>query len=386
MEKINKLGMIFEQLADELNITEDMLLKAEEAYGALGDYIKSQNEDWDVLVYPQGSFELGTVIKPLNEKEQYDVDLVVLLKSPIFNAQEIREKIKNLLMSFGRYEGKIEDKKPCVRIQYTDASQFHMDVACAKQAKSDDDAIEIARHDGNGTFYYENSNPVGYIEWFKNTMKYYQILEERMVHCAQTEIQDLKLSRIRNSLQKAVQILKRHRDIYFTNKPNADKRPASIIITTLCAMAYEEMDGMFEKGNVYLTVLNMLQQFPKYLKQDSNGEYVLKNPSDTKENFLKKWNEDEALVLAFDEWITKAKKDIITNPDEFIESDQRRFKNLLVESFGATIVERALDNYGKQVGILAESGELRYDTERGNITTQKDKGKEYSKHTYFGGN
>ena len=61
MNKISKLGMIFDKIADELNITPTMLEKAEKSYNALGDYLKEYNNEWELYMYPQGSFELGTV-------------------------------------------------------------------------------------------------------------------------------------------------------------------------------------------------------------------------------------------------------------------------------------------------------------------------------------
>lgn len=81
MRKEEKLNMIFDNLANGLNITQTMMEKAETAYHALGEHIKNTNEEWDVTIYPQGSFQLGTVIKPVNDEEQYDVDLVVLVKA-----------------------------------------------------------------------------------------------------------------------------------------------------------------------------------------------------------------------------------------------------------------------------------------------------------------
>ena len=90
MRKEEKLNMIFDNLANGLNITQTMMKKAETAYNALGEHIKNSNEEWDVVVYPQGSFQLGTVIKPVNDEEQYDVDLVVLVKTPNYDAETLR--------------------------------------------------------------------------------------------------------------------------------------------------------------------------------------------------------------------------------------------------------------------------------------------------------
>lgn len=384
MDKIKKLAMIFDSLANELNITASMLDKAETAYNALGAYIKASNEDWDVAIYPQGSFELGTVIKPLTEEEQYDVDLIIHVKHPSFNAEQLRNAVMELLLKHGRYDGKVENKKPCIRIQYAESSQFHMDIASAIDSFSNDESIQIARFDGISSYYYDISNPIGYIKWFKSTMQYEEFRKAQAVFEAQTVVQELKLSRIRTPLQKAVQILKRHRDIYFMNRNDSDNRPSSIIVTTLCAMAYADTFGTYEKENTYLTILNMLNRIPHYLNRNEAGEFYLVNPSNPEENFLKKWNENDALVLAFREWSAKAKMDIITNPDRFIDNDQSSLRTNLLESFGKRDMEKALDIYGKQIGDLADSGKLYYAAKGGNVTLNEQEGKAYNKHTYYG--
>ena len=215
-------------------------------------------------------------------------------------------------------------------------------------------------------------------------MRYEEFRKAQAVFEAQTVVQELKLSRIRTPLQKAVQILKRHRDIYFMNRNDSDNRPSSIIVTTLCAMAYADTFGTYEKENTYLTILNMLNRIPHYLNRNEAGEFYLVNPSNPEENFLKKWNENDALVLAFREWSAKAKMDIITNPDRFIDNDQSSLRTNLLESFGKRDMEKALDIYGKQIGDLADSGKLYYAAKGGNVTLNEQEGKAYNKHTYYG--
>ena len=388
MKKEEKLNMIFDNLADGLNITQTMMKKAETAYNSLGNYIRSINEEWDVNVYPQGSFQLGTVIKPVNNEEQYDVDLVVLVKDPHYNAETLRREVLQVLESYGRYKGKIENKKPCIRIQYADSAQFHMDIASAQESEvSNDTSINIARFDGNESYFYEISNPKGYIEWFKKTMQFEELQKcQRVLYeKCQTEVEELELSKMRTPLQKAIQILKRHRDIFFANRADADDRPSSIIITTLCAMVYEDLLGKYEKDNIYLTVMNMLKNFSIYLKKNEDGEYYLENPSNPKENFLKKWCDNPKLVTAFEQWIIKAKADIIDNPESFIENKPQELRKSLYESFGQRDTDIALDNYGKQIGRYAQNGQLKYDVTDANIVLFEKEGKSYNKHTYFGG-
>ena len=129
----------------------------------------------------------------------------------------------------------------------------------------------------------------------------------------------------------------------------------------------------------------MLNKFSKYIEKNSDGEYVLTNPSNAEENFLKKWNDDTSLVKAFTDWVSKAKKDLVDSPYAFIEDDVKKFRDVLNESFGAAVTSRALESYGEKIGHLAESGEMRYNKENHTITLKKDKGNSYNKHTYFGG-
>lgn len=388
MTKGQKLNMIFDSLADGLNITQTMLQKAEKAYNALGEHIKDVNQEWNVSIYPQGSFQLGTVIKPVNDEEQYDVDLVVLVKTPQCDAEYLRNEIYKMLESHGRYEGKIENKKPCIRIQYADSSQFHMDIASAQDLDTSvDDSINIARFDGDSSYFYEVSNPKGYIDWFKQTMQFDELQKSQkaMYEKKQTEVEKIELSKLRTPLQKAIQILKRHRDIFFMDKDNSDDKPSSIIITTLCAMAYKDTYGQYEKNNIYLTVINMLDRFPIYVKKNEAGCYYLENPSNPKENFLKKWDDNPNLVAAFEQWITKARRDIVTEPENFIEGNPQKLRKVLYESFGQRDADIALENYGNKMGEYAQSGRLRYDSDSANIVLGVENGKSYKQHTYFGG-
>ena len=84
------------------------------------------------------------------------------------------------------------------------------------------------------------SNPDGYAIWFANRCR------ERVskTQLLTEEIVPLKsYNPNKTPLQRIVQILKRHRDIMFQGD---DKKPISIIITTLAAQAYNGESNIIE--------------------------------------------------------------------------------------------------------------------------------------------
>ena len=387
----HRLGIIYRELANELNISDTLYERALSAYDALSDHIKAHNDSWDVEVFPQGSFELGTVIRPVNDEDEYDVDMVVLIKVPVFtDPKELRDVIKGFLEQHGRYEGNIEEKKQCLRIVYSESAQFHMDVVCAKPI-IDDNIIDVAKkQECSATYMYSESNPKGYINWFKETMNYSRLLleakQKRDGVFANTEVQELSLSKLRTPLQQAVQILKRHRDIYF--KDRLDDRPSSIIITTLCAKSYEH-DKMYDwsHDNVYTVIKRMLELVPCFIETDDNGDYVLKNPSLESENFLYKWKSNKDLERNFREWIRKATVDIVENPERFLPRDPEKAGELLRESFGSYAMGKALKRFGEHIGNINTKGEILIDKHTRDISsnTSATSTVHPKKNTFYGG-
>jgi hypothetical protein len=85
---------------------------------------------------------------------------------------------------------------------------------------------------------------------------------------------------VKTTLQRTVQALKRHRDIYFADKP--EDRPASIIITTLAARAYPGA------GSLYEVLLHVTRTMPSLVEQ-CDGVWWVENPVQPDENFAHRW-------------------------------------------------------------------------------------------------
>lgn len=67
--------------------------KAERSYRAVGQWLGDCDVNSDVKIMPQGSFYLGTVIRPVSDADEYDIDLVCLLKNAMEKARQRSRKL-----------------------------------------------------------------------------------------------------------------------------------------------------------------------------------------------------------------------------------------------------------------------------------------------------
>ena len=314
----SELNSLYERVIKTIDISNEMFDVAEKAYKELGDWIDAKTPTYKIEIYPQGSFALGTVIKPICDSEDYDLDLVCEFASQYgLSAEKLKcDVVKPLLERYKKIKGKILNKKRCWHVEYEDLPNFHMDIIPAVHRKLAKDYVDITDHDEDKDQYdYIGSNPLGYIEWFnkrKETRR--KILLEQYCNenghriTCQADVAKLKEYNFKTPLQKAIQLLKRHRDIMYEDDTN-NLKPISIIITTLAAQLYNDED------NVVDALTNILNKIEPHLKSKMvGGVYHVDNPSYTGldvENFADKWAEHPERKDAFFSWIRKAKADLI---------------------------------------------------------------------------
>jgi hypothetical protein len=334
-----------EDLAEELSVPEGRYEQAERSYKALGEWLHrdaSTVRQFDPKVYVQGSFRLGTTIRPLNETEEYDVDSVCEFQK--LNKTSLTQKqLKHLLgveiEAYRRAKNMtklLREGRRCWVLDYAEDAQFHMDVVpAAPNAHSARILLEtrgldakwtqtaIAITDNEGPLYaavtddWPRSNPKGYSEWFKSRMAAVFERRRRLVaEAKRAKVEDIPDYKVRTPLQAAVMILKRHRDHSFESRK--DVRPISVIITTLAARAY---NGEETIGQALTAILLGLDKHILW----HNNRYWIPNPTDPLENFADKWSEYPERATAFSQWLGKARA-------EFAEVARSHDKKLITET------------------------------------------------------
>ena len=342
-EQINEL---YEIIADELNISDSVFESAKKSYKALGEYLEN-NIEYPVEVYPQGSMNLGTIIKPISEDDDYDLDAVCKIHNNFSSPKELKELVGNTLRKSERYKKMLaKEGKRCWTLNYSEDSHFHMDILPSIPYVEADKSIKIT-HKENGTYKYIISNPEAYADWFDKL----QESERRNLYKKRSQqfsnnVEDLRKFGIRTTLQKTVQLLKRHRDMQYVNATDKerDSKPISIIITTLVGKMYTGNESIVDLITKFCT------SYEKYIEKDSNGNYVILNPVNPNENFADKWNIYPERKEAFFRWVKNLNHDLITN-NFMIFEDIIEKTDYLKKVFGNKVIT---DAFEKRNSMMSE--------------------------------
>lgn len=331
--KIEELNKLFLSVAESLDITETQFNNLKRSYDAVGKYLEDDPvfKEYHPVVTPQGSLRLGTIIQPITEDGDIDVDLVYRLigKHPCWTQKYIKQKVGDRLKGHGTYCAMLdkEEGRRCWTLLYRQNSddakeRYHMDIL---PSVSDNEYNQRFENIRNQTYSsntidqiairitdkldekYERStdinewlksNPDGYAMWFahrcKSTIEKRENLFEAVMPMG-------KYVKEKTILQRIVQILKRHRDIMF--KDDEDK-PISIIITTLAARAYNGESSLLEG------LVKVISTMESFITKDSDGNYLISNPVNPSENFADKWPKHPKRKENFFKWLQQVKTDM----------------------------------------------------------------------------
>lgn len=347
----DKKGFIDDMLkrvaeALQLNATRRKLV--EERYKSVSKFIEeSEGLFQGAEIYAQGSYRLGTTVRP-RQGEEFDLDFVVQIDKDWRNLpfNTVYNDFKELLESDGNWEKLVEGKSRCIRLNYFD--EFHMDIipTCTKNQFENKNKIMVpdkAEHS------WVISNPEGYALWFTN--KYinqkdiylHQFYPDMEIRAAQ-ELPKDHPSYLKQPLQHAVQLIKRYRDIYFEGKE--DMAPSSIVLTTLIAHLYSGETSIYETINKFAQRFNESVEYErKYFRQ-----FHVVNPVLPQEIFTKEWDKNPKLFKTFVEFITSL-GELWQKLNQSMGSE---LFNLLRKNFGTGTFEDAYKEHGKFVAKMRD--------------------------------
>ena len=379
---------ILRQTADDLDISPTKYKEVVDHYTAVGNWLDAGDFGGPVSLYPQGSFRLGTVVRPLKDGKEcdFDIDLVCEIQADKSGTtpKSIKQGVGSRLQEHGTYREMLEDEgKRCWTLNYaeSDGIGFHMDVLpatpedglairqiLASGVAYDQAAQAIAITDRNwsGSYGWSTSNPKGFADWFQERQR--AIFEQLVFEQKQllfsdnqrvfASVEDVPDQLVKTPLQRAIQILKRHRDQRFVGHGLEDSKPISMILTTLAASLYQgEIDVLTALSNIvwaldrHSRLLDHGFAFSEQAKEEfslitrkSDGTWHIPNPANRNENFADRWHEDQnKRAKAFFQWVAWARQDLV---DVRLDVEFSEMTPILERALGAQQVKAAGEKLG----------------------------------------
>ena len=283
-------------LRDEVNLNPKRLERLETGVGAVNSYLKEHLTGYQKMER-QGSYALGTLIKPVDDNDEYDADIqIVLNPNPNWRAKDYVTAIYNALKQNHNYADKLRLKTRCVTIDY--AGDFHLDVVPRVTSRG---RHYVCNRDENR---FEPTDGTGYREWFNE--------KNRITG---------------GNLKRVVRLLKYLRD----HKNNYTAK--SILLTTLAGTAIRPSDeGTEAVSTVADTLVTVLSRMDDYLQRNP-GMPEIRNPVLPAENFNRHWDQSKYanFRIRINSHALTAKKG---KAEPSSEAAVNTWKSLFGESFG----------------------------------------------------
>ena len=335
---------------EQLDIPPNMFETIVARYEHLGEWLNHHfGPEVMIEVYPQGSMRLGTPVRPDPPLIDFDIDMVFLIRVSKDNITkaDLKHLVGELLKIYiddhhpGPGVPKLNERGRCWTLEYAELG-FHLDVLPAIPDEANlPTGILLTDRD---LHLWQHSNPIGYANWFLIDRMPVTILERATAELAARlgkSIEEVPRFLVRTPLQRAVQVAKRHRDVYFADNP--DDKPSSVLITTLIALSY---GGGSSLRTILTEFLHALPQTTTY----ENGTWWVPNPVAQNENFADKWNTHPGRRQAFEEWCQALRGDL----DEAASAHGiDRMAAALSKSLGAEPVQAATSKVGNVFAAAA---------------------------------
>lgn len=370
--KTAQIDDLLARAAEKLQLDKTRREKIESSYMSIQEVLENDPEFFNSKsfeIYPQGSVRIGTTVKPL-AKNEFDLDIVLHIRDDNYeqtNPIKVYNELKRVLKNDGRYEDKVEPKTRCLRLKY--AGDYHMDIlpGCQKKIQNED-VIVIPDRELKELLI---SNPRGYAKWFLEKAETIRLtLLEKAYSAEEIPADDFATKK---PLQRAVQIIKRYRDLFFEKSP--DYATSSIVLTTIAGELYQNQESIFE------TIDSIISQIKNKVNVSRTQRIKVLNPVNEEEDFTDKWEKEPQYYSEF----IRFSESLYENwqklkQDNGIIEESNILKSVIGEKlFSDSIREQTMitEDYRQKGKVFSSSA-------AGTLGSQKQADNPIKKNTFFG--
>lgn len=231
-------------VARRIQLTPTAYGEAVDHFNAVSGYLDEHDgglPDYDPIIYPQGSFRMGSTISAHDDREDYDIDLLLELALDPATSPEAALGLvaRSLAAGKGRLKfSTLKIKKRCVTLGY---SNMHLDVTPAVLVPLRDPRVVTIfdRHPDRPD--HALANPEGFARWFdamvrpQSTIATRAVTASRSIRAHVVPVPEQKPAEHKPDRLLAIQLLKRFRDIR-CDRGDYDRCP-SVLISKIAAEA-----------------------------------------------------------------------------------------------------------------------------------------------------
>ena len=285
-----------EFMRDHVNLNPSRYERLKRSDKAVSEYL-SQNLVGYRRTERQGSYALGTTIRPVKDTDEYDVDRLVYVEYDSSKGpKDYIDDVYWCLKANGNYADKVQRNTRCVTVNY--AGEFKIDV------------VPCITYNGNHficnrkTNEYEITDGTGFRDWFNGK------------------------NRITNgNLKLVTRLLKYLRDHKKT------LTAPSVLLTTLIGNTVHDWEGDTDFKTIPDALLTVITRMDEFLRSRPSMPEI-RNPALPSETFTRHW--DQAKYSHFREMISsyaRRIKEAYSEDDE--QSSVRKWRELFGDGFGS---------------------------------------------------
>ena len=285
-----------EFMREHVNLNPSRYERLKRSDKAVSEYLR-QNLAGYTRTERQGSYALGTTIKPVKDTDEYDVDRLVYVKYDRSKTPaDYLDDVYRCLKANGNYTDKVQRNTRCITVNY--AGEFKIDV------------VPCITYNGNHficnrkTNEYEVTDGTGFRDWFNEK------------------------NRISNgNLKLVTRLLK-----YMRDHKRTFTAP-SILLTTLIGNTVHDCEGDAQFKTLPDALLTVISRIDELLRSHPSMPEI-RNPALPSEPFTRHW--DQAKYSHFRDMVAsfaKRIKDAYSDADE--ESSIRKWRDLFGNGFGS---------------------------------------------------
>lgn len=353
---MNKATERILEAIEKLDLSPTMFEDATSKYKNVCNYLGSKGIEAEF--YPEGSFSQGTVIRPFTEGKDliYDLDVVcqVLNLKCETTPKDLKHSIGNALKETAIYQDRLaEEYQTCWTIEYVGIGNFDFNLDIVPAVHQDNQeivrlvlsgldtalaiqAISITNKQNSNHYEWVPSNPRGLDEWFNRINQPFfnsvATFHKEIFFKSNTDkfasVDDVPDYVVKSNLQRSIQFLKRHRDIYFYRIGDESNKPKSIVITVLLGSFVKNVDPS-------IPFIDLLSNFVEVMLLErpiTGANPSLLNPSDPRENLVSKWN--TTMINGFYNWLESLRKDLMKIQKDGVEALKSVDSVLFTENLG----------------------------------------------------